>query len=56
MFFGVFLVLTVYLPAANDPVLPRYYLQILAAAIAAYAFSQLAGFLRRRAAPGPSRF
>lgn len=51
MFFGVFLVLTVYLPAANDPVLPRYYLQILAAAIAAYAFSQLAGFLRRESRP-----
>ena len=46
MFFGVFLVLAVYLPSADDPVLARYYLQVLAASLLAYAFSQLAGFLR----------
>ena len=43
---GVF-VLTVYLPAGADPVLARYYLPVLAASAAAYALSQLAGFLRR---------
>lgn len=51
LFFGVFLVLTTYLPAASDPVLARYYLQVLAAALAAYAFGQLAGFLRRESTP-----
>lgn len=47
MFFAVFFVLTVYLPAGTDPVLARYYLPVLAASMTAYAFSQLAGFLRR---------
>lgn len=47
MFFAVFFVLTVYLPAGTDPVLARYYLPVLAASLTAYAFSQLAGFLRR---------
>lgn len=51
MFFGVFLVLAVYLPAADDPVLQRFYLPLLAAAMTAYAFSQLAGFLRRESRP-----
>ncbi len=51
MFFGVFLVLAVYLPAADDPVLARYWLPVLAAAMAAYAFSQLAGFLRGESSP-----
>lgn len=51
LFLGVFLVLAVYLPAASDPVLARYYLQVLAAALAAYAFGQLAGFLRRESTP-----
>lgn len=51
LFFGVFLVLTVYLPTVSDPVLARYYLQILAAALAAYAFGHLAGFLRRESTP-----
>lgn len=46
MFFGVFLVLAVYLPLEDDPVFFRYYLPILAASAAAYAFSQLAGFCR----------
>lgn len=47
MFFGVFFVLTVYLPEENDPVLARFYLPVLAAALTAYAFGQLAGFLRQ---------
>ena len=47
LFFAVFFVLTVYLPAGADPVLARYYLPVLAASAAAYALSQLAGFLRR---------
>lgn len=51
MFFGVFLVLTVYLPAADDPVLARYYLPVLASAMVAYAFSLLAGFLRGESSP-----
>lgn len=51
MFFAVFLVLTMYLPAAADPVLARFYLPVLAAAMTAYAFSQLAGFLRRESSP-----
>lgn len=46
MFFGVFWVLAVYLPRSSDPVLARFYLQVLAAAMVSYAFSQLAGFLR----------
>lgn len=46
LFFGVFFVLAVYLPEANDPVLARYYLPVLASALAAYAFAQLAGFAR----------
>ena len=51
MFFGVFWVLAVYLPAAADPVLARYYLPVLACALAAYAFSLLAGFLRGESSP-----
>lgn len=47
LFFGVFFVLSVYLPAGSDPVLTRFYVPVLAAALTAYAFSQLAGFLRR---------
>lgn len=47
LFFGVLFVLTVYIPGENDPVLARFYLPVLAAALAAYAFGQLAGFLRR---------
>lgn len=51
LFFGVFLVLTVYLPTVSDPVLARYYLPVLAAALVACAFGQLAGFLRRESSP-----
>lgn len=47
MFFGAFWVLTLYLPAGRDPVLARYWLPILAAAAASYAFAQLSGFFRR---------
>ena len=46
IFFGVFFVLAVYLPRVSDPVYARFYLQVLAAAMVAYAFSQLTGFLR----------
>ena len=45
LFFGVFLVLAIYLPSADDPILTRFYIPILASAAAAIAFSQLAGFL-----------
>lgn len=51
MFFGVFFVLATYLPIEDDPVLARYYLPVLSAALAAYAFSQLAGFLRKESSP-----
>lgn len=51
LFFGVFLTLTVYLPTASDPVLERYYLPVLAAAMAAYSFGRLAGFLRKESSP-----
>lgn len=46
LFFSAFWVLTLYLPSANDPILARYYLPILAASMNAFAFAQLAGFLR----------
>lgn len=49
--FCVLFVLAVYLPAESDPVLARYYIPVLASAMAAYAFSQLAGFLRREGSP-----
>lgn len=51
MFFGVFWVLSIYLPRSSDPVLSRFYLQVLAAALVSYAFSQLAGFLRGESRP-----
>lgn len=51
LFFGVFLVLAVYLPSSTDPVLARYYLQVLAAALTAFAFSQLAGLTQRETTP-----
>lgn len=47
LFFAVLFVLTIYLPAGSDPVLARYYIPVLASALAAYAFSQLAGFLKK---------
>lgn len=51
MFFSVFFVLSIYLPAESDPVLDRYYIPVLAAALTAYAFSLLGGFLRRESTP-----
>ena len=56
MFFGAFRVLTLYLPSASDPVFERYWLPILAAAVSAYAFAQLAGFFRRETAVRTFRF
>ena len=47
MVFSVLFLLLVYLPEESNPVLARYYLPVLAASAAAYALSQLAGFLRR---------
>ena len=47
LFFHAFWVLSLYLPAGSDPVLARYWLPILAAAMSAYAFAQLAGFFRK---------
>lgn len=47
LFFSAFWVLTLYLPAANDPILARYFLPILAASLSACAFAQLAGFFLR---------
>ena len=54
LFFGVFLVLSIYLPSADDPILARFYIPVLASAAAAIAFSQLAGFLYRES--GHRRF
>lgn len=51
MLFAVFYVLAVYLPAEDDPVFMRYYLPVLTAAMIAYAFSELAGFLRKESSP-----
>ena len=51
MFFGVFLVLSEYLPEADNPVLARFYIPLLAAALTSYAFSQLAAFLRKEGSP-----
>lgn len=47
MFLSVLLVLTVYLPEANNPVLARYALPVLAAALIACAFYQLTGLTCR---------
>ena len=51
MLFAVFYVLAVYLPAEDDPVFMRYYLPVLTASMIAYAFSELAGFLRKDSSP-----
>lgn len=51
MLFAVFYVLAVYLPLEDDPVFMRYYLPVLAASMVAYAFSELAGFLRNESSP-----
>ena len=47
MFFSVLFVLAIYFPEEADPVLERYYLPVLGAAMAAYFLYQLSGFLRR---------
>lgn len=44
MLFSVLFLLLVYLPQESNPVLARYYLPVLAAALIACAFYQLAGF------------
>lgn len=46
MFFSVLFVLAVYFPEEADPVLDRYYLPVLGAAVAAYFLYQLSGFFR----------
>lgn len=51
IFFGVFFVLAMYLPHTADPVLGRWYLPVLAAAMCAFAFAQLAGFTQRDSSP-----
>lgn len=51
MLFAVFYVLAIYLPLEDDPVFMRYYLPVLTAAIIAYTFSELAGFLRKESSP-----
>ena len=56
MFFSSFWVLSLYLPAANDPILARYYLPVLAAAVSAYAFALLAGFFRKETRVRTFRF
>lgn len=49
MLFSVLFLLLVYLPQESNPVLARYYLPVLAAALIACAFYQLAGFSCREA-------
>lgn len=51
MAFGVLLVLNTYLNVTTDPVLPRYYITVLAATAAAASFSQLAAFFRKEGSP-----
>ena len=56
MFFAAFWVLTLYLPAASDPILARYYLPVLSAAVSAYALAQFAGFFRKETRVRTFRF
>ena len=51
MLFTVFFVLSVYMPAEDDPVFARYYLPVLAASVTACSFSLLAGFLQKESSP-----
>ena len=51
LFSSVFVVLAAYLPFATDPILRRFWLVILAAAMASFAFAQLSGFFRRESRP-----
>lgn len=52
MVFSVLFLLTVYIPEESNPVLARYYLPVLAAAMAACAFYQLAGLTCREGSLG----
>ena len=56
LLFSAFWVLSLYLPSGNDPVLARYWLPILAAAMQAYALAQISGFFRRETSPRSFRF
>lgn len=47
LFFSAFWMLSMYLPTGNDPILERYWLPILAAAMQAYALAHLSGFFRK---------
>lgn len=47
LFFSAFWVLSLYLPTGTDPVLARYWLPVLAAAMQAYALAQLSGFFQK---------
>ena len=51
LFFSAFWMLSLYLPTGSDPVLARYWLPILAAAMQAYALAQLSGFFRKETRP-----
>ena len=51
LFFSAFWMLSLYLPTGSDPVLARYWLSILAAAMQAYALAQLSGFFRKETRP-----
>lgn len=51
LFFSAFWMLSLYLPTSSDPVLARYWLPILAAAMQAYALAQLSGFFRKETKP-----
>lgn len=52
MVFSVVFLLTVYVPEESNPVLARYYLPVLAAALPSCAFYQLAGFTCREGSLG----
>ncbi len=47
MFFSVLFLMSIYFPEEGNPVLQRYFLPVLASAMAAYFFYQLAGFFQR---------
>lgn len=52
MVYTVLFLLTVYIPEESNPVLAQYYLPVLAAALVACAFYQLAGFTCREGSVG----
>lgn len=49
LLFSVFFLLAVYMPHADDPVLARFYLPVLAAALNACALSRVSAFIRKDA-------